>query len=78
MKQIALVLAINKMNNCKEIIILLNDKHNFNGKKKFFKFNPKNREEQTPLDLCCLSGNQEVFLKYGLVLEKIIITLHVR
>jgi ankyrin repeat protein len=43
----------------REILIILNDKRPFHTVQKFFLFTVKNNKEQTPLDLCCLRGNQQ-------------------
>ncbi len=42
----------------REILIILNDKRPFHGVQRFFLFTEKNNKDQTPLDLCCLRGNQ--------------------
>lgn len=43
------------------IIIILNDKRAYLGKRQFFKFNAINNEGLTPLDLCCKHGHQKTF-----------------
>ncbi len=42
----------------REILIILNDKRPFHAAQKIFLFNKKNSKQQTPLDLCCLRGNE--------------------
>jgi hypothetical protein len=49
------------MYDCMEVLIVLNDKRPFKGKKKFFRFNLVNRNEETPLSVCCKKGNIKVF-----------------
>lgn len=48
-------------NGHQKIIQILNDKRYYKGKQKFFRFNIKNHNNETPLDLACLRGDFDIF-----------------
>ncbi len=49
------------MYDCIEVLTVLNDKRPFKGKQKFFRFNLVNKNDETPLALCCKRGNLKAF-----------------
>lgn len=47
--------------DCPEVIVLLNDQSKINGKKKKIKFDIENKNNMRPLDICCQYGHENAF-----------------